>query len=265
MSEQGGYRREAGGRERFVGRLRERLAGGAPANVAHPLPPLGGPVPEVRYRALDPEDLLGTFRRAAEANATVVHLVDGERVPPEVLAEVVRAEEVRRAVVSIEPEAAAVGETLAGLGVEVAPYDREAAAVADLGVTSAVAGVAVTGSVVQDSARSGGRAASLLPRVHLCVLPADRLVATPADVLRPLGADRPPAANLVLISSRSRSGDIESTLTWGVHGPTALHVALVGLGNGARLPGAAERERLSPTVATPEEEERLRRPKAPFG
>ncbi len=221
---------ERGDRARFLGRLRDRLVRGAPGNVAHPLPPLGGPVPAVRYRALDPDDLPGTFQRAAEANTTVVHRVPGGQVGAELLAAIVGAERVRRAVVSDEPEARAAGDTLAGLGVEVAAYSRQAAADADLGVTGAVAGIAVTGSVVQDSSRAGGRGVSLLPRVHLCILPADRLVATPAEVLRPLGADRPPPSSLVLVSSRSRSADIEMILTWGVHGPTALHVALVGLG-----------------------------------
>jgi L-lactate dehydrogenase complex protein LldG len=75
---------------------------------------------------------------------------------------------------------------------------------------------------------AGGRLASLLPPVHICVLPADRIVAAPADVLRGLGHD--PGAlpsSLVLVTGPSRTGDIEQLLTIGAHGPTALHVIVV--------------------------------------
>ncbi|MGH9187741.1 MAG: LUD domain-containing protein [Acidimicrobiales bacterium] len=55
-----------------------------------------------------------------------------------------------------------------------------------------------------------------------------RLVATPADVLHPFtghGEDLP--ANLVIVTGPSRTGDIEQILTIGVHGPVAVHIALV--------------------------------------
>ena len=96
---------------------------------------------------------------------------------------------------------------------------------ADLGVTSAIAAVAATGSVVVDAAAAGGRGASLLPTVHLCVVPRARLVATPSDVLR-RGA-MPLPSNRVLVTGPSRTGDIEQIITLGVHGPTAVHVLLV--------------------------------------
>jgi L-lactate dehydrogenase complex protein LldG len=220
---------ERGDRAAFLDGLRQRLAGGAPVNEAHPLPALGGPVPSISYRDLDPDDLVASFGRSAAAQRTNVHQVTGEAVPVELLDGIVRAERIERAVVSADPVAVAAGEALAGLGVEVQPYRPETALDADLGVTGARAGIAATGSIAQDSARSGGRGASLLPRVHLAILHASDLVATPADVLRTLADGPGPPANLVLISSASRSGDIEMILTWGVHGPTSLHVALLGV------------------------------------
>jgi L-lactate dehydrogenase complex protein LldG len=218
---------ETGDREAFLARLRGRLAGGVPANPVHPLPPPLTEVPPVVPRDLDRADLAGTFERAATAVAAVVHRVPDGGPPLDVLAEVVAAHGVRRAVTSAEPEAIAAGEALAGLRVEVAPYDRTTGAAADLGVTGAVAAVAATGSVVIDAAVAGGRGASLLPTVHLCLVPVARLVATPADVLRALGGTRPPSA-LVLVTGPSRTGDIEQLLTLGVHGPVAVHVVLVG-------------------------------------
>src|SRR5690606_29883473 len=113
-------------------------------------------------------------------------------------------------------------------GVAVEPFTVEAAARAALGVTGAAAAVAATGSVVLDSRRAGGRTASLLPPVHLCVVQVAALHPTPADVLRHLGdpgGGLPPS--LVLVTGPSRTGDIEQLLTLGAHGPTALHVVLV--------------------------------------
>jgi L-lactate dehydrogenase complex protein LldG len=220
---------EHGDRGRFLAQARQRLAGGVPLNQVHPPPPLPGdsPAPTPSYGNVVDDDLLGTFARAVEEAGAVCHVVEGA-IPEMLLDDIVAELGGWTAVVSAEPEAEALGEKLAARGVEVAGATAGAAAEATLGVTSAVAGVAATGSVVLDSRRAGGRLASLLPPIHLCVLPADRIVATPADVLRGLGDD--PAAlppSLVLVTGPSRTGDIEQLLTIGAHGPTALHVVVV--------------------------------------
>jgi len=215
-------------RDAFVARLRDRLAGGVAENVAHPAPARVATVPPVTHRSLDPADLAGTFERAATAADATVHVVDGATMPAELLGRIIEQHGVGRAVTTTEPEAAAVADILRDLGVEIAPCDREGAAGADLGVTGAVAAIAATGSVVLDSAAAAGRVAGLLPRVHLCVVPAGRLVATPSDVLRGLGRPGALPSNLVLVTGPSRTGDIEQILTLGVHGPVALHIALMG-------------------------------------
>ena len=208
---------EAGSRAAFLDRARSRLVAGVPANPAHPLPPMPVGVPLVRSRRVDPNDLAASFERNATAVEAVVHH------GLDAVAGIVELHQVRRAVVTEEPAAQEVARLLEGLGVEVGPVTVEAAATADLGVTSAVAGVAVTGSVVVSSTAAGSRVGSLLPPTHLCVLPVDRLVAMPADVLRPM---TDPPANLVFITGPSRSGDIEQILTLGVHGPVELHIAI---------------------------------------
>ncbi|MBK9179123.1 MAG: LUD domain-containing protein [Acidimicrobiales bacterium] len=215
-------------RAAFLDRLRRRLDGGIPANPAHPLPPPPPDVPEAVPRSLDRDDLLGSFERAASAVHAHVHRIDLPDVPLSLLAELVDRAGVRRACVSREPEALAVGARLATLGVEVEEPSLAAATRADLGVTSAVAAIAATGSIVLDSARAGGRTLWLLPPTHLAVLPVDRLVATPGDVLRRLGTQGPLSANLCVVTGPSRSGDIEQIIVEGVHGPTAVHVALLG-------------------------------------
>ena len=223
---------ETGDRTAFLARLRERLADGVPENAAHPLPPALDGVPLVRSNRLDPSDVVGSFIRNAEATRAVVHdrTVDDGHVPDDVLAEFVERHAVRRAVVSREPEAVHVGRRLEALGVEVAPVSIAASSRADIGITSAVAAIATTGTLVQDSHEVGGRSVSLLPPVHLCVLPADRIVPTSAEVLRRLGDGRALPSNLVLITGPSRSGDIEQIMALGVHGPLVVEVALLRAG-----------------------------------
>lgn len=220
---------EHGDRAAFLARIRARQ-GPPPASGPHPPPAPPTAVPAVGYRTLDgidaadPEALLPVFVAALRAAEATVDVVDGEP-GDDLLRTFVEAYEVRSAVTSAEPEAVALGERLRGLGVAVGPYDREAAAAADLAVTSATHGIAATGSLVVDSATAGSRAVSLLPTVHLAVLPVGRLVASHADVLRPQTSPMPSAR--VVITGPSRTGDIEQRLTLGAHGPVALHVVVV--------------------------------------
>jgi L-lactate dehydrogenase complex protein LldG len=91
-----------------------------------------------------------------------------------------------------------------------------------------MAGVAATGAVVLDSGRGGGLLPAVLPPTHLCLLPAERLVAAPADVLRALGTGplAPPPA-LTLVTGPARGGDVEQLLAPGAPGPGALHVVVL--------------------------------------
>ncbi|MCU1455088.1 MAG: Lactate utilization protein, partial [Acidimicrobiales bacterium] len=219
---------------RFLERLDARLAGGVPVNEAHPLPPPVERVPVIGYRRVDSDDLLGSFVAMAESVGARVHLVAGTTVPEDLLADVVARHQVRRVVTSAEPEALLVGDALRALDpavdVSLAAGRRTETAAADLGVTSAAALVAATGSLALDCAVVGDRTVSLLPRVHLCVASADRLVASPGDLWRAFD-DRdaaPLPSNLVLVPGPSRTGDIAQLLTIGVHGPTAVEIVVTG-------------------------------------
>lgn len=222
--------REHGDRAAFLARVgRSAPVGGIPVGP-HPPPPLPAEVPEVRFRALDgyegaaPLALLPVFTAAATAADARVHAPSPAGLAG-VVAELVRVHQVRTAVVTAELEAQAFVAVLRDAGVEVADHSPAAAVDADLGVTGAVAGIAATGSVVVDADRAGGRGAGLLPRVHLAVLPLDRLVATPSDVLR--RGPRPLPSNRVIVTGPSRTGDIEQIITLGVHGPTALEILVL--------------------------------------
>ena len=97
---------------------------------------------------------------------------------------------------------------------------------AQAGITGALAGIAETGTLVLPA---GGDhqplSASLLPAIHIAVLPASRLLTSLEQVMRLPQVASAPAT--VLITGPSRTADIEMTLTIGVHGPKELHVFLV--------------------------------------
>ena len=169
------------------------------------------------------------------------------------MAEVVAAEQVGKVVLSADPEVEGLAAHLRSLGVEVldgrAPAD---AAGADLGITGALFGLAATGSVAVAAGRAGGRSVSLLPPVHLALVPASRVVPSASEVWRRMPEhfpDRPPS-QLVFISGPSRSADIEFTLTVGVHGPKRVWWPSSTSLTGGRAPSrsARFRELRRPTI-----------------
>lgn len=217
---------ETGDRAAFLAGARAQLAGGIVTNPVH-VPPVPMAVPpEVRFTALDRGDLVGSFAAAATAVDAVVHRVG----PAEVGATVVALADrhgARSVVRTTEPEVDGAAEALAAAGITVEDYTPATGATADIGLTGAVAGVAATGSVVLAASAAGSRGVGLLPPVHVCVLAEDRIVATPADLLRPLGDDPPPPSSVVFVGGPSRTGDVEQILTLGVHGPRHVHLVVV--------------------------------------
>lgn len=218
---------ETGDRRAFLATARRRLAGGVHTNPVHvPPTPMAVP-PEVGFTALDLDDLVGSFVTMATEVDAVVHRVGPGSVGAS-LVELARQHEVTTVVRSAEPDLDPLAEILTEAGLTVDPYSPDVVATADLGITAAVAGIAATGSLVLDASVAGSRAVGLLPPVHLCLLRADQLVATPADVLHPLSAGAP--SSLVLVGGPSRTGDVEQILTLGVHGPRHVHILLVAPG-----------------------------------
>jgi L-lactate dehydrogenase complex protein LldG len=220
--------RETGDRGAFLANARARLEGGIHVNPVHVPPEPTAVPPTVRFTALDPDDLVGTFERMAAEVDAIVHRVAAHRVADTVVA-IAREHEARTVVRTAEPEANTAATALEQDGLTVDAYTPELGAAADLGLTGAVAGVAATGSIVLDASVAGSRAAGLLPPVHICVVPEERIVATPADVLHPLSGGLP--SSLVLVGGPSRTGDVEQILTLGVHGPRHVHVVLVASGH----------------------------------
>ena len=95
-----------------------------------------------------------------------------------------------------------------------------------VGLTSAQAAIAETGTLVLASGPGRPGSTSLLPEVHIAVLNEKDIYENLPQVLK-LKEIRD-AASVALISGPSRTGDIEMTLTIGVHGPGEVYVFCVG-------------------------------------
>lgn len=217
-------------RDAFLATVRDRIGAGLPTNLLRPLHPTAGSTPEITYTP-DLTDHLAAFTTAATAAGAEVHRLDDLDAVRDLLARLRDEDGVATAVVSHDPEVEAVPDVLAELGIEpVTVGDADAAAAADLGVTGAAFGIALTGSVVVDSRRAGTRLASLLPPTHVVLLDRSRLLPTPGALLRHLDRHLPDGlpSNLVFVTGHSRSADIELRLTPGVHGPRRVVIGLVG-------------------------------------
>jgi L-lactate dehydrogenase complex protein LldG len=101
---------------------------------------------------------------------------------------------------------------------------RAACASAAFGITGADYALADTGSLVLFSSPEEARMVSLLPPVHVALVPRERILTGLDELLTevPLPADR--SSSMLLITGPSRTADIEQILVRGVHGPGEIHV-----------------------------------------
>jgi len=93
----------------------------------------------------------------------------------------------------------------------------------DVGVSTAQAAIAETGTLVLDSACERHRLVSLVPPVHIAIVNASSIVETLGDALTLLQKKEISPA-ITFITGPSRTADIELTLAIGVHGPQQLYV-----------------------------------------
>jgi L-lactate dehydrogenase complex protein LldG len=105
---------------------------------------------------------------------------------------------------------------------------RALCAAADAGITSADYALADTGTLVMLSSPAEARLISLLPPVHIAVVPKECVLSGLDELfgILPLPADQ--TSSMVLITGPSRTADIEQILVRGVHGPGEIHVVVVG-------------------------------------
>jgi L-lactate dehydrogenase complex protein LldG len=196
-------------RDEILGRIRTALADEPAAATLRPVDPAPGDVDRFA-------------ERAADYRATVVRVAAGEVASA--VAAACERHDARRLVApeglpdDWAPEAA---ELLVD-----APLDRDTVAGADGVLTTCALAIAETGTIVLDAgAGQGRRALTLLPDLHICVVPADRIVAGVPDAIARLAATRAP---ITFISGPSATSDIELNRVEGVHGPRRLEIIVAG-------------------------------------
>ncbi len=97
---------------------------------------------------------------------------------------------------------------------------------ADVGLSSAEAALAETGSIIVRSGSGKSRLATLLPPVHVALVPVSCLTPDIVTWTAQRAGEMP--ANVTVISGPSKTGEIEFTLTIGAHGPKRMIVVLYG-------------------------------------
>jgi L-lactate dehydrogenase complex protein LldG len=109
---------------------------------------------------------------------------------------------------------------------------RERLARAEIGLSGVDYAIAETGTLALSALPGQMRGVSLLPPVHVAVASSEQIVATLADCLALFQAEGPSlperlSSCVSFITGPSRTGDIELSLTIGVHGPGELHLVIL--------------------------------------
>jgi L-lactate dehydrogenase complex protein LldG len=99
----------------------------------------------------------------------------------------------------------------------------------DCGITDAVAALAESGTLIVESGPRQSRGLSLLPPIHIALLPAALILPDMIDYWRTQqgkpALDLP--SSIAFISGPSKTADIEGELIVGVHGPGQVHVMIL--------------------------------------
>jgi L-lactate utilization protein LutC len=187
------------------------------------------PPPDVYFRPpeLTMEERIAAFTAALEALAGKVHRAK-DRAEARLYVE--RTVSGSAAVASNSPYLVECGirgvEGITG-GITDREQLRELCATAAFGITSADYALANTGTLVMMASPSEQRLVSLLPPVHIAVVPCSSLLSSLDEFLAMVALPAAATSSTVFITGPSRTADIEQILVRGVHGPGEIHVVLV--------------------------------------
>ena len=98
---------------------------------------------------------------------------------------------------------------------------------ADMGLTEVDYAVADIGSLVLRASGPQSRLSSVLPPIHVAIVASDRNVASLAHLLPLLNSPEKLPSAVALVTGPSRTADIETIRTVGIHGPVELHVVIL--------------------------------------
>jgi len=207
--------------------IRSRLAESAVLNARRsPTLPLAATVPFVS----DERSLVETFKQQLESVGGHCIVVSDESELTTALKHVVgeieaNGLETRRVALSDSPLLGVIMRDLEAQGHEIAMTPSASDLFQfDVGITSAQAAIAETGTLVLEQARERNRLVSLLPPVHIAIVNAGDICATMSEAITRARKESDTSSAITFITGPSRTADIELTLTIGVHGPKELYV-----------------------------------------
>jgi L-lactate dehydrogenase complex protein LldG len=207
--------------------IRTRLAESAVLNARRPPTlPLAATVPFVS----DERSLVETFKQQLESVGGHCIVVSDESELTTALKHVVgeieaNGLETRRVALSDSPLLGVISRDLEAQGHEIAMTPSASDLFQfDVGITSAQAAIAETGTLVLEQARERNRLVSLLPPVHIAIVNAGDICATMSEAITRARKESDTSSAITFITGPSRTADIELTLTIGVHGPKELYV-----------------------------------------
>ena len=193
--------------------------------------PTSAPAPSgasVRDLYPDGVDLIDEFSRRFQAIGGGFHRVSGPDELAHVLAEIMAIHQ--QTEIALAPSARTavpeIEEILTGLGCLIRSAEPSEAESVPVGLTGAGLALAYSGTLVLDSRELGDLSASLLPTVHIALVPAGRIVYGISQALETLDSEGRPRG-VVFITGPSRTADIELTLVMGVHGPGSVHAVIL--------------------------------------
>lgn len=208
-------------RDNILHRVRTAL-GRSPGQAVPPPPPVYIRVPEV-----DMETRVAGMMARVESLAGTTQRVN---TPARARDFVAAAIEGKTAVASNAPYLQECGITsLPGVrsGIRDVEELTQVCAAADIGITSADYALADTGTLVMLASPREARLVSLLPPVHIAVVPQDRILTGLDELFSVLLRPADQTSSMVLITGPSRTADIEQILVRGVHGPGQICVVIV--------------------------------------
>ncbi|MFN7210919.1 MAG: lactate utilization protein C, partial [Aggregatilineales bacterium] len=219
-------------RAAILARLRQ-----SPPDFSEDLSAPEQPLPVTRLseaEARDPEALLARFRAEVERLNVVFQRAAESESALDALLGILRAEAASSALLWQNLPLQGVSEALESAGVQpivprLSGAARHEAYQAWDGVPIGISGVdaacATTGTLILATDAGQSRLPSLLPPVHIALLPRQRLFPRLEDWLLVHGAPTlTRSRSVVFITGPSRTGDIEMQIILGVHGPKRLYI-----------------------------------------
>ena len=102
-----------------------------------------------------------------------------------------------------------------------------ACAEAAAGITSADYALSATGTLIMLASPREARLISLLPPLHIAVIPSSAILTSLDEIFTVLPSPAEQTSSMVMITGPSRTADIEQILVRGVHGPGEIRVVIV--------------------------------------